>query len=340
MSQSIGQLNTITQPEFTDLVRKAWVMNNNKVELGNAARLFIYDEIPLGTGDTRKYVEVDSETFARLKREGENAQKANTNVGYEKILTVRRFAREIEITWEMRSQNRYPQVQNELNSLVDFCPQRMELDLTHRFTFSTSTSYTDMDGETVDVSTGDGLSLSNATHTLSASSTTYRNRVNGNPVFSQGALEQAEELMNTNIFNNFGQRRVKMFNMIVTGDDPTTCRAVRQVLNSTADVDAAHEGVLNYYRNKYEHVVLPNLATTATQAHDSTKKKWWFLLAAGQGMKGWQAYFGVNEAPNLKTPAPGNNGEDVHNDNWVYGTRCAYGIAVVSGVGFIASHPA
>ena len=337
-NQTSGQLNTVTLPEFTDLVEKKFAMASQMVETGLAQSLFIFDDISANTGDTRRYDEVDSETFASLKREGEAAVKANVNVGYTKTLSVRRFAREIEITWEMRRYNKYPEVRSKLQSLVDFCPQRMELDLTHILTFSTSTSYTDMDGESVTVSVGDGLSLSNATHTLSASSTTYRNRVNGDPVFSQGALESAEELAVTNVYNNFGERRVKRFNTIVSGDDPATVRAIRQVLESTADVDA-HEGVKNVFQSKYRHVVLPYLATTATGAHDSTKKKWWFLIAAGQEEMGWQAYFAVAEMPNLKTPSAGNNGEDVHTDNWFYGVRCAYGIVALNGLGLIGSHP-
>lgn len=337
---TVGQLNTVTLPEFTDLIEKQFAMSQQMVDTGRARSLFITDDITANTGDTRRYDEVDTETYASLKREGEAAVKSNINVGYRKTLTVRRFAKEIEITWEMRKYNKYPEVQGKLQSLVQFCPQRMELDLTHRLTFATSTSYTDMDGETVTTTTGDGLALSQAAHTLSASSTTYRNRVSGDPVFSQGALESAEELAVTNIFSNYGERRVKNFNTIVSGDDPSTLRDIRQVLESTSDIDAGHSGVLNVYRSKYRHVVLPYLATTAAGAHDSTKKKWWFLIAAGQGVNGWQAYLGVAEMPNLKSPGSGNNGEDEHTDNWFFGVRCAYGIETLSPVGLIGVHPA
>lgn len=338
-NQTAGQLNTVTLPEFTDLVEKEFALSQQMVDTGVARSLFIVDDITANTGDTRRYDEVDTETYASLKREGEAAVKANVNVGYTKTLTVRRFAKEIEITWEMRRYNKKPEVMGQLQSLNHFCSQRMELDLTHRLTFATSTSYTDKDGETVTTTTGDGLALANASHTLSASSSTYRNRVSGDPVFSQGALESAEELGVTNIFNNFGERRVKNFNVIFSGDNPSTVRDIRQVLESTADIDAGHEGVKNVYMNKYRHVVLQQLATTATGAHDSTKKKWWGIVAAGQGVNGWQAYLGVAEMPNLKTPAAGNNGEDVHTDNWFYGVRCAYGIVTLNGIGLIMSCP-
>ena len=44
-------------------------------------------------------------------------------------------------------------------------------------------------------------------------------------------------------------------------------------------------------------------------------------------------------SPTLKTPAPGNNGEDIHNYNWTYSAYGRYGIAVVAGKGFVISMP-
>jgi hypothetical protein len=129
-----------------------------------------------------------------------------------------------------------------------------------------------------------------------------------------------------------------MANKIVTADDPTTMRAVRQILESTADIDAAHEGVVNTYKGKYSHVALPYLATSATGARDATKKKYWFLLAQyGSPQNSWQSYYGVFENENLKVPAPGNNGEDFSNDDWLYGTRGSMGQVTLSARGLVCS---
>jgi len=332
-------LNTATLGEFTDLVAKEFKYLDDKIQ-PMAQQLFIVENIPAGSGDSRRYDEVDTETFAKLKNEGDDASKVSAGVGYTKTVNAKRVAVEIEITWEMRNFNKYPQVTAMLTNLGTFCPQRLELDLTHRLTFCSSTSYTDLDGSTVSITSGDSLQVVYATHTLANSSTTYRNRVTNDPVFSQGALESAESLMNTDVYSNFGERRVLNFNTIISGDDPTTKRAIRQVLESTADIDAAHAGVMNYYAGSYRHVVLPYLATTATGANDSTKKRWWFVAATGNGALGsWQAYLGIWEANNLKSPATGNNAEDVHNDNWTFGSRMTYGIAVLAGKGLIGSLP-
>lgn len=327
-------LNTISLPEFSDLVRKQFELFNEKVK-PVAAQLFINESLTSHTDKTKRYDEVDVETFAKLKREGENAKKARAGVGYNKTMESKRVAREIDITWEMRRYGNQYKVKSALTDLNSFVTQRAELDLNHRFSFCSSTSYTDMDGDTVDTTVGDGLALASTVHTLAHSSTTYSNRVSGDPVFSQGGLEAAESLYVTDIYSNFGEIRTVTPNTIVTGRDPVTCRSVKQVLQSTSDVDAAHAGVLNVFQNKYTHVILPYLDTTATGARDSTKKRWWFLVAVGM----WQAYYGIFESTNMKEPTVNGNGEDMHNDNWTYGTRGSYGIVVVSAKGCVCSLP-
>jgi len=331
-------LNTATLPEFSDLVKKQFVFANQSVE-PKAKQLFIYEDLLGSSQASKRYDEIDTETFAKLKREGENAQKARAGVGYNKTMYAKRVAMEIDVSWEFRRYGNEHQVKSDLKSLNGFVESRIDLDLTHVLTFCTSTSYTDMDGETVDVTVGDGLALASTVHTLAFSSTTYSNRVSGDPAFSQGALEAAETLAESEILSSFGDKRTMMFNTIITTTDPTTCRQVKQLLNSTADVDGAQSGLLNAHKGQYSHIALPYLATTALGAKDTTKKRWWFLAALGQGVMGWQAYFGMFEMPNLKTPSAGSNLEDGHNDNWSFGTRGSYGKCVVSPKGLIASCP-
>lgn len=335
MSQN---LNTVSITQFTDLVTRDWTVNNGDyVEKGNATKLFIKDDLSAHSGDSKRYTEIDPETFAREKPEGEDAVEATVQYGYEKDMNARRFAREINITWEMRRYNKKPEVVGELTSLSQFIPNRMELDLTHRITFMTATSFTDMDGVSVTTTVGDGLALVSAVHTLRGTSTTFSNVITGNPTFSKGGLEVAELQANTQILSHFGERRVLKFNTIFTSDDPTTCNDVDQFLNSVSDVDQNNPSVKNVYYKKYTHVMLPYLATTAAGVYDSTKAKYWGLVAAGQGIKGWQAYLGIFESANLKVPAAGNNGEDFSSDDWKYGCRGSRGIVTVSPRGFLGS---
>lgn len=336
-------LNSVTLSEMTDLIRKEFKMVQNMVT-PQARQLFIVDNIGKGMGNTKRYDEVDTQTFARRKRQGEASKKAQVGVGYNVTMEKKRIAMEIDITQEMRDENRYAEVGSLITSLSHFCPQRMELDGTHLLTFSSATTYTDLDGDVNTISVGDALSLVNAAHTLKWSATTYSNRVSGDPLFSRGAIEAAETLATTNILSNFGERRVMSFNKIITGDDPNTVNAVKQFLASSSDVDQNNSGVVNVYKGKYDHVVLPYLASTATGAYDSTKRRYWFLGSIGMQMNGWQAYLGVWEAPHMKGLTPGQNldgtgQDDFSRDIWTFGTRAGYGYRVVSGRGLIGSLP-
>lgn len=302
-------------------------------ELAEVRKLYQDMDIPRGTGNQRIVWELEGEMFARFKAEGADAAKTQVIKGYNKTGYIRRFAAEVDITWEAREQGKNQEVITRLTNLSTFGPQRMALDLTHRVTFADSTAYTDMDGESVDVSMGDTLAAASAVHTLTGTSTTYNTVITGNPVFSQGGYEVAKEVANTQVLDNFGNWRQLDFNTVVTSNDPATVREVRQLLHSTADTTQNNPGVTNVYANMFSHVILPRLASTAAGAYDSTKKKRWALVAAGY----WQAYFSLFEAPNLKVPMTMNNGEDIDSDDWTFGVRLAYMILVVSAKGFLLS---
>lgn len=330
-------LNTVTFPELTDLV------NRNFISVGGlivpvAKQLFMTDTAGPAEGELKLIQEYDMSTYARAKAQGVDAKRASFGIGYYITIKAKRIGIESEITWEMRRYNKKQEVLSAIQSLPYFCPQRIELDLTHRLTFCSSTSYTDMDGNTVDLTVGDGLALASTSHTLKFSSPTYSNRVSGDPLFSKGGLEAAELLTTTDILSNFGEKRVMDFNTIVTGNNPTVCNAVKQFLRSVSDNTQANAGVINVNQDKYRHVILPQLATTATGAIDSTKKNWWFLVAAGNGLRGWQAWYVEWDGMSL-VPSTAGNGQDVHKDVWYYNVRQAYNIGIVSGRGLVCSLP-
>ena len=334
-------LNTVTFSQMTDLIRKEFVQNQTMVK-PNAGQLFITDPIGKGQGNTKRYDEIDTDTFARNKKEGEKSKKSSVGVGYNVTMTKKRISTEIDISQEMRDENRHADVGTLITSLVHFCPQRIELDQSHVLTFCTATSYTDMDGDTVNLAVGDTYCLINSGHLLKYSTETYSNRVTGDPLFSRGGIEAAEALAISNVVNNANQRRVKNFNVIISSDDPNTVNNIAQFLSATSDPDQNNSGVGNVYKGKYRHIQLPYLATTATGARDTSKEGWWFLAAIGQGAMGWQAYFGVWEPAHMKEGSSdtGNGANsDFSADVWTFGVRAGYGYVAVNGIGIIGSLP-
>lgn len=330
--------NTISFAEATDLVRRTW-LKENEMPVRNAAQLVIVDNIGGGKGGSKRYKEYDTDTFADEKAEGANSKKSKMGMGYHKDLIAKTYSKQIDITIEMRQLSLTSEITSAITNLSGFCERRMDLDVTHMLTFANATSYVNMNGTTVTNTTGDDLAILSSVHKLAFSSDTYSNIVSGNPVFSQGAFEAAKLIASKQILNNFGEKRTKNFNTIVTGEDPSTVRAVKQLLQSTADVDAAQSGVTNVYAGAMRHVILPYLDTTATGANDATKRRWWFLVASGQGIMGWQAYLGIWMNPEYRTPNAGNNSEDINNYNWTYSTIDMHGVCAVSPKGIIGSCP-
>lgn len=329
-------LSTTTFSQFTDLVRRNWISEMQTLER-RAKPLFITDYIGAEAGSSKRYNELDTSTFAQDKPEGTNNAKAKTGVGYQKDMIARSFSIQIDITIDMRIQNRYLEVQRAITSLVGFSDNRQELDLTHRFTFAGSTSYVDMNGQTVDLTTGDGFALVYTAHTLAFSSTTYSNNVASNPPFSESSYQSALGLAANQIYNNFGELRQKTMNKIFCHNDPATINSIKQLLQSSADVDAVQSGIVNTYKGTMDLVVLPYLATTAAGAYDSTKRRYWGIVAAGQGLDGWQGFVGDWKMPTLYMPSDSNNGMDINNLNWSYVNYAMWGIACPSPKGLVMS---
>lgn len=326
----MNELNTLALGDFTKLAGVLWLKGLMSVqEFARTSGLFKEVPIANNTGDTREFSEIDLEEYASKKGQSDQASRARVQQGYSKTLRLYRVAKNIGISYEMRTRNKYPEIVSRLTNLGSLAPNRMDLDLTHRLTFGTATSYTDRDGETVDIAVGNTLALFSTVHTIRGSSSTYRNRLANNPQVSKGAIEGMEKLIVEETLNQFGEKVSIPFDIIWTSDDPNTVNTVREYLKSTASVDSgANSGVVNVYQGKYRHVILPRLATDKNGAVDSTKAKYWGLASSVMS----SAYLGVHEAPHMIAPAStGSNAEDIQTDDWDYGVRAGYGICIVSG---------
>ena len=322
------ELNTSSFPVFVRLAGVKFEKIKNAVRMvARGSGLFREEAIPKNTGNTRDYQEIDHEQYASFKGEGAQSDRARVVLGYNKLVTNRRFTKDIGITYEMRSQNKYPEVVAELTKLAKLAPNKMELDLQHRIGFALSTTYTDKDGQVVDLTVGDGLALVSTAHLLTGTATTYRNRLAGNPVLSKGALEGIERLVVEETLNNLGEKIIVPFDILWTTDDPNTVNTALEYLKSVAAPDFANSGVTNVYQAKYKHVKLDLVPTTAAGAPDNTKRRYWGIASSDAT----DAHLGVWESPHLKTPSDLNAGEEFSTDDWNFGVRAGWGIGIVTG---------
>src|SRR3990167_8851490 len=322
------ELNTASLSQFVRLAGVIFAKGLDFVEKNiRGSGLFVEDSIPANSGNTRDYTEIDLNLYAKTKAEGNQAARAKVQIGYNKLVTAKRFAADIGITYEMRTQNKYPDVVSQITNLAEQPANRLELDLSHRIGFGTATTYANQDGATVDISVGDALALFSTAHLLTGTTTTYRNILAGNPILSKGALEGMERLVVEETLNNFGEKVTLDFDILWVTDDPATNNTALEYLNSVAAPDFANSGVTNVYKAKYKLVKLPLVATTAAGATDNTKRRYWGLACSMIS----DAHLGIWEAPHLKTPANLNAGEEFSTDDWQFGVRSGYGIGIVTG---------
>lgn len=322
------ELNSVSLDVFVRLAGVIFEKAKDMVEKNaRGSGLFVEEAIPANSGEVRDYAEIDLELYSSDKPQGNQASRAKVQLGYNKQVSVRRTAQDIGITFEMRRFNKYPDVVRRLTNLAQMPENRLELDLSHRIGFGTATSYVNKDGATIDISVGDGLALFSTVHTLTGSSTTYRNRLAGNPQISKGALEGMERLVAEETLNNFGEKVVVPFDILWTTDDPASVNTALEYLNSVAAPDYANSGVSNVYKAKYKHVKLPLVATTAAGAADATKRRYWGIASSSIS----DAHLAIWEAPHLKAPSDLNAGEEFSTDDWNFGVRAGWGIGIVTG---------
>lgn len=317
------ELNIAT---ISDFVRNAEILFMKGLDsVMMAARnsgMFRVDAIPDHQGNTKEYSEIDLEEYADDKPEGDQAARARVQQGYNKIGTLYRVSKDIGITYEMRHYNKYIDVITRLMNLGKLAANRMELDLSHRITFATNTSYTNRNGATIDVTTGDGLALASTAHTVKGSSSTFRTRLANNPVFSKGGIEGMEQMIIENSINQFGEKITIPYDILWSTDDANTCNTIAEYLKSTAAPSQNNDGVINVYAGKYKHVWLPRVATTSLGAVDSTKAKYWGLASSQNS----QAFLGVNEEPHMKEMV--GNEKDFSTEDWNTGAAAGYFIVI------------
>jgi len=317
----LPQLNDLIDRDFKDALKSMdWELRESNIVLEN--------QMPKNSGLFTRYAEqIDVNELAASRPEGDFSKQAKVQYGYEKDLEIKPFSLALGVTKLMKLSNKGGELDRMIKKFVDTVPNRMEQDLANRFSFFSSTSYVNKDGETVNITVGDGLAWGSTAHTLTGSGTTYTNIASGNPQFSDGALEALEKQFVEATYNNLGELMALKPDTIITTLDPNTCNAVMKLMNATADTTSSNSGTVNVYKNKYKHLAISRIATTAAGAPDTTKAKYWALAASDYS----DFHLEILDSPYLLTPTVGGNGVDISSENMTYLSGAAYGICIVTG---------
>lgn len=325
------ELNNLTLSDFVSLVDIMWLDNVDNIDR-SAYNSGIFNVMPIAenTGDSRRFSEINREQYARRKAEGDQAERLKIQQGYTKDMTSYRVAMDVGVTYEDRTKNKYPEVLAKLTDMVELPFNSMELDLSMRISNATATSYVDVDGETIDLTTGDTFQWAYTAHTVKGSSATYRNQLANNPRLSKGALVAMLRMAKENAIDQFGKKIVGInYDVLWTTDDEEDLVIAAEYLQSLGAPDFNNSNVKNVFRYKFRHVVLPRVALDSTGVVDTTKRHYWGLCST----KFTTAYIGVWESPHVIPMYVIPDGTD----NYQTGVRAGYGIVVVSGRGFTLS---
>lgn len=298
LTEAVANVNIIYHKELEDYMSKFSVMKqlyNVQYEGPNAGTDFTVAESWTGSGVAHEIGE-DDDYYA-----GATAPGTYRNV------TVRQRTYSIALTWFLTYHNKYPQQESKLiRDAAKAIFERMEFDMSAPFTYLTSTSYTNIDGRSVTVSTGDGVAPASASHTLTNNAATCRNRIANDPQLTRGAVELGANLGKQGFLDNNGTPVMRIFDTIVVCNDETTLNAAKEIVKSKAPTDAPNGEVFNVYQGVFRVLQAFYIDRTFTVGgtaftFDSTKSKQWMLFdTSNSGL-----YLVVTQWPTVLPPEIG-----------------------------------
>jgi len=216
------------------------------------------------TTDHSKFSTVST---ARRITDGGNAKQGVTKQGFRVTLNKLGIALELDVSEEMRMyDDSYGEIMKMTRDITKGLNRRVELDLASFLYHAWSSSYTNVDGETITTVGPDGNPLMFATHSCNGSTNTYSNQIGAigtthDPI-SSSVLETLVESGNNFLDEGDGRSTPTEFDTIITGRHKPTQMEVSRILNSVLTPGASTTSVNNsnnQLQSMYQHLVVPYL---------------------------------------------------------------------------------
>lgn len=345
-----GPLTAITQlgaPELFDIVMKTFTrfkdtsdksaMNVPVHKVQTARKLF-------------RISQQDYSTYAKYKAELALTKRSKYAIGFHKDIYMKTIALEDAMSEESYTystpEEGWDEFLGKMKNLAQTVSNRMNLDITQAFfTFAQSPAYVDMDGQIIDIATGDGLSPANSAHLLAHSPITYNN-IGPAVQFSKSAWKIDERIARNNTMDNFGYPvKANLTHIFFTGDAENK-EEIYQFIKSRTDNTQNNPEVINTYYGKLMPLELSSIDTDVQGFRDTSKSNYW----GGIGLNGnildgtrFSGVLGVWEYPRIKTPpyagSIGGAAVDFSRDLLKWASRARYGIGMLDGMQIIYNFP-
>lgn len=263
--------------QFNDLVSNSIIQWEKARKEFPSVRNELYVVVPSAT-QTNVFSSLSSVQTARRRDQGDDAWKGTLVQGYNKTFTQAEIALQVDVTKQMRMFDKYDEIMYNMREMGRASERRVELDLASLLSFAWSTSYTNLDGETVTTTTPDGDALISTSHSANGASNTFSNEISTthDPI-SPDTLEALEEKFNSFIDEADGRRVPCRPDTIITGEHAPTVHMVRRILNSEFLSNTTNNDT-NTFRGQYRHLIVPFIDMThSTEARNSAKVEYCFV---------------------------------------------------------------
>lgn len=268
----------ITTANFDDLVKNARVQwMKARAEFPSVRNLLA--NVVNVENKTSEHSGISMAMTARRRDDGDDAYVGTLKQDYTKNFTQAEIALQMDVTKQLRKFDNYEEIMKRMRLLGKGAERRIELDLAMLLSYAWSTSYTNLDGETVTTSVPDGLALIDDAHTCNGSSSDFSNEVSTthDPI-STDVLEDLEEKFN-NFLDADGRNVPVLPDTIITGRHAPTVHTTKRILNSDK-LQGTTDNDTNSFRD-YRHLIVPFLDLNGDETRQSTKYRYCFVAALG-----------------------------------------------------------
>jgi len=272
----------INVAQFLDLSKNARVRWAKARDEFQTVRQQLFN-IKSVTDRTSEYSDMGTGDTARRRDDGDDAWKGTLKQGYTTNFTQQEIALQVDVTKQLRMFDKTDEIMKRMRRMGKNSERRMEMDAAAYLSYAWSSSFTNIDGETVATTSPDGNTLIYTDHTANGSSEVYSNEISTTHTpIDDDVLEALMEKFNNFIDESDGRNIPVDPTHIITGRHAPTVYQVMRLINP---VDDKRAFTSNNDRSGYshlQHLIVPFMdLNMSTEARDADKARYCFLAALG-----------------------------------------------------------
>lgn len=274
-------------------------LNKNKPDMVRS----LYREVPWNPagGDTVQFTSLTLPTYGQRVDEQENIPTQNPVEGDRLTKRMIEYASRFDITYKMAKFNKYDEVVRFAESLARQMKDSLDLELTIQiFNEADQTTFTPKNKPAVSISTGDGLALQSASHTVQGTgSTTYSNSATA-AALSVDNLATAQQQGEANTVDDFGTSLSPNFDTLIIPNNAFMRKKALELTGSELSPEDNNNAVNVYSGGTMKVVVLTHGCRNGLGAYSTDNRYAWAIFDSNMVKDSFQ--YMVAEEPTVHPP--------------------------------------